>query len=289
MSHAGIGLKTSCLTRPAPGDRRRHRNSWEICLEMPIRQKMMAMPWEVMVEKDAAAMARRSADLFLDMARESTKERGCFAVAISGGNTPRPLHRLLAEKSDDLEEVWGKTHLFWVDERCVPAEDPASNYGMARQDFIWRIPIPTSQVHPVNGILPPEQGARDYEAILKSFFQVKGCAFPRFDLVVLGVGSDGHTASLFPHHHALGERERWVVAVKGGYPDMWRVTLTLPVLNASRQVLFLVSGEGKRDIVEKIFESGGEALPVRFIQPGAGSTTWIMDEDAAMGVCTQTM
>lgn len=269
---------------PARGARRRPRNSLVNCLEVPIHLKMMAMQSKVIVEEDAAAMARKAADLFLDTARDSTGKRRFFSVAISGGNTPRPMHRVLAQTPDFTGLLWKKTHLFWVDERCVPAQDPASSYGMARRDFIARVPIPPSQVHPVDGTLPPERGARDYEDKLKSFFQVRGRVFPRFDLVVLGIGSDGHTASLFPHHSALGEKKRWVRAVKGGHPDLWRVTLTLPVLNAARKVLFLVSGGGKRDIVSNIFEGEGEDLPVRRIQPESDAVTWVMDRDAAMGV-----
>jgi len=247
---------------------------------------MMRIPlqWTIAVTEDEAAMAHKAADVFMETARDRIKKSGHFSVAVSGGSTPRPMHRLLAEDPHDSSRVWEKTHLFWVDERCVPQDDPASNYGMARGDFVEAVAIPERQVHPMKGIVEPDRGATDYEKTLRSFFCAKQDAFPRFDLICLGIGTDGHTASLFPDHPALNETRRWVVAVKGGHPDVWRLTLTLPVLNAARKVMFLVSGGNKRDVVTKVFQNDPSGLPARRIQPGAGAVTWMLDEDAASGL-----
>lgn len=240
------------------------------------------LQWRVMVTNDEAAMAQKAADFFMAAARHRIEKSGQFSVAVSGGATPRPMHRLLAEDPHGRARVWEKTHLFWVDERCVPESDPASNYGMARRDFVERVGIPAAQVHPMRGTIDPDRGATDYEKTLRSFFCKKQDVFPRFDLICLGIGTDGHTASLFPGHPAVDEPKKWVVAVKGGHPDVWRLTLTLPVLNAARNVMVLVSGEKKREVVKTLFQDDPPGLPAQRVQPSAGNVTWIMDDDAAV-------
>ncbi len=247
------------------------------------------LQWNVVVTKDQAAMAQMAVDVFMEAARNRIEKSGYFSVAVSGGSTPRPMHRLLAGDPYGRARVWEKTHLFWVDERCVPGDDPASNYGMARSDFVEAVPLPEIQVHPMRGTVVPDRGATDYEKTLGSFFGAKQDEFPRFDLICLGIGTDGHTASLFPGHPALDESFRWVVAVKGGQPDMWRMTLTLPVLNAARKLMVLVSGVKKRDVVKHVFQDDPPGLPARRIHPSAGTVTWMLDRDAAMGLSPEDM
>lgn len=226
-------------------------------------------------------MVKKGADIFRMAALDCVKKEGRFVVAISGGSTPRPMHRLLAEDPYYSEIPWDKTDLFWVDERCVPEDDPASNFGAAKQNLLNRVPIPVAQVHPMPGDLSPEEGALTYEREMKDYFRVKEGEFSVFDLIYLGLGNDGHTASLFPGHKALEETKRLVVAVKGGDPHVSRITMTYPVLNHARQIVFMVSGKGKSPVLKTLFENGKDLLPAQRVRPFQGKTTWLLDREAA--------
>jgi len=236
---------------------------------------------ELIIKENPASLASAAADIFTKASKNSIRERGVFAAALSGGSTPRAAHRMLGQEPYLSDIPWAGVHLFWVDDRCVPASSPASNYGAAWRDFLNRAPIPALQVHPMPAEEPPQEGALIYERALKAFFQPPGNGFPVFDLMFLGAGKDGHTASLFPGHPALEERERWVVAVKGGEPNVFRLTLTLPVLNQARQIVFLISGKGKAAMVKAAFENSESNLPVQRVRAEGAKAVWLLDRTAA--------
>lgn len=236
---------------------------------------------EIIIADNASQLSERGADMFFRTARESVDLRGRFAVALSGGSTPRAMHKILAEEPYCSGISWDKVHIFWVDERCVPVSNPASNYGLAKQDFLDRISIPLGQIHPMPGKILPEKGTVLYQRELEAFFKPEQGDQPLFDLIFLGVGKDGHTASLFPGQQVLEECEEWVAAVKGGDPDVNRLTLTVPVLNNARQIVFLVSGKGKAPIVKSLFENSEPHLPAQKIQPIDGKLIWLLDKGAA--------
>lgn len=233
------------------------------------------------VADTAEALALKALRMSARMANESVRERERFTVAVSGGSTPRPMYRKLSEEPWRSEMPWERTHIFWVDERCVPARDPASNYGASKADFIGRIPVPPGQIHPMPGDLDPDEGAERYEAGLIRFFGLKPGGVPVFDLMLLGIGRDGHTASLFPGQTSLDEKDRLVISVTGGDPFLPRLTLTYPVINYARHAIFLVSGEGKADIVRAVLEHRDKTLPAQRVRPTHGEVTWLLDRDAA--------
>jgi len=235
----------------------------------------------IIIEPDAAGLAHKGAEIFSRSARKSVDAEGRFMVAISGGSTPRDMHRLLAEEPFLSDIPWDRADIFWVDDRCVPGNDPASNYGAAMQDFLDRIPIPRNHIHPMPTGLPPEEGALIYQEELINSFQSGESDFPQFDLVFLGIGTDGHTASLFPGRWALEEKSRLVIAVRGGNPDVNRLTMTFPLLNRAREIIFLVSGEKKAETVKTIIEYPEARLPAQEIQSLNGTLTWIMDRESA--------
>jgi 6-phosphogluconolactonase len=238
------------------------------------------MDAEIVVVPDPVALAQEAAQRFSHMAKEAVASRGRFSVALSGGSTPAALYNLLAEEPYRGQIPWGQAHLFWGDERCVPVDDPASNYRLVRDTLIAHVPIPSGNIYRVHGEWEPEAAARAYTHGLHEFF----CGpWSRFDLVLLGLGGDGHTASLFPGSDALDEAERLAVAVEAYYQDRpaHRVTLTLPSINAARQILFLVTGSAKAQVVQAVLEGPGNRLPAKRICPTAGRLTWLLDTAAA--------
>ena len=241
------------------------------------------------VAPDADALAQAAAGEFQVYASEAIRARGRFTVALAGGDTPRAAYTQIAatwKEWSDGPLDWGRIHVFWGDERHVPPDDPRSNFRMARESLLSRVPLPRENVHRVFAELPdPRDAASRYEATLRDFFEVDGRAFPRFDLVLLGMGLDGHTASLFPGDGAVDEDRRLAVAVPGpgdGVSD-WRITLTLPVLNHAVSVVVLVSGAGKAAMLHRALE-GPEAeplLPIQRLRPESGSLVWMVDREAA--------
>jgi len=233
---------------------------------------------------DAEAVARRGADLFTLYAREAAAGRGRFAAALSGGETPRALYRQLARQTIAQKIPWRRVHLYWGDERCVPPDDPASNYGSARDALIKHVTIPPENVHRMHGEDEPQAAAAACEAELLAMArkQRPPADLPVFDLVLLGMGADGHTASLFPHTAALEEEERLCV-VNEGEDTGPRLTITLPVINAARRVLFLVTGAGKAGIAAEVLEGLRipTAVPAQAVAPHPGTLTWLLDEAAA--------
>ena len=249
----------------------------------------MASQREIIVVDNAPDLSARGAELFLRTAKKGVDKKGRFAVALSGGSTPRGMHRLLGEKPFVSDTPWNKTHIFWVDERCVPEEDPASNYGLAKKDFLGRVPISPEHIHPMPGEVPPDQGALLYGKELQSFFGMNEEANPVFDLIFLGMGKDGHTASLFPGRESVLDSGKWVVAIKGGDPDVYRLTLTYDVLNRGKQTCFLVSGKEKAPTVKAVFEESKGQLPAQRIQPTQGKLTWLLDKEAASLLSKETI
>jgi 6-phosphogluconolactonase len=235
----------------------------------------------IIIEPNASALASRGAEIFHTTAKKNVETKGRFCVAISGGSTPRNMHRLLGEEPYNSEIPWGKIHIFWVDERCVPADDSLSNFGTAKKDFLDRVPIPEAQVHPMRGEGSPEKGAFNYQQELLTFFKTGAGEFPVFDLIFLGVGTDGHTASLFPGQRSLDERERLVVPVKGGNPDLSRLTMTYPVFNSGKQIVFMVFGKEKAEVVKTVLEDKQRLFPAQGIQPVNGKLIFLIDREAA--------
>jgi len=241
------------------------------------------MEAEFVIVPDSDAVAYEAAQRLAVLARESVESRGHLSVALSGGSTPGALYRLLTEEPYRSQIPWEKVHLFWADERCVPPDDPGSNYWSANETLIAHVPIPPGNIHRVRGELEPKAAARAYDQGLRRFF---GGPQPRFDLVLLGLGSDGHIASLFPNSAALEQTERLAVATTAFYDNRpaQRVTLTLPALNAARHVLFLVTGPEKAEGVQAVLADEEERLPARRVRPVSGQVTWLLDVAAAAHV-----
>jgi 6-phosphogluconolactonase len=237
------------------------------------------MPAELQIIPNAAALYRQSAQEFVRAAESALRNAGRFAVALSGGNTPRGVYALLAEEYAD-QVSWSKVHIFFGDERSVPPDHPDSNYRMAHESLLSRVAIPAENIHRFRTELGIEPAAADYEQQLRGFFHPPAGQWPRFDLVLLGLGDDGHTASLFPGTAALEESSRMVVANWVEKLRTFRLTLTLPVLNHAAEALFLVSGAGKAEILKDVL-GGPATLPSQRIQPEDGRLLWLVDQDAA--------
>ena len=239
----------------------------------------MSHPAEIEIAPDARSLAERAAGRFLHLVGSVLRNRARFTVALAGGSTPRQLYNLLAEKKLDWEAV----HFFWGDERCVPPDTADSNFRMADETLLSHAAIPTENIHRIHGELPAEKAAMDYKDELHRFF---GYQIPRFDLILLGLGDDGHTASLFPGSPVVQEKVLWVAAVR--HPllpprQVDRVTLTPPVLNAASNILFLVSGEEKADRLAQVLQGPyhPDLLPAQIVIPVNGHVCWMVDKAAA--------
>jgi 6-phosphogluconolactonase len=230
---------------------------------------------EFRVYPDGDSLARAAAEHFVTLAAEAIAARGRFVVTLSGGSTPRAAYSLLASDEFAARVDWPRVHVFWGDERCVPPDHHDSNYRMAREAWLDKVPILADNIYRIQGELDPHQAATDYQAELETVLGAAG----RFDLILLGMGTDGHIASLFPAATALEERERPAVAVYVEQLQTWRVTLTLPIINAARHVLFLVSGVAKAETLARV--RAGEPLPASLVQPIQGQLTWLVDQNAA--------
>lgn len=236
-------------------------------------------PPEVMVFKGMNALSRAVAEFVLVSARTSMEARGRFLLALSGGSTPRQLFSFFAADPWRKAIPWSKTHLFWVDERCVPPGHQESNYRLACDAFLDYLPLSSSQVHRIAGEDGPDKAASAYEQELESFF---GGELPRFDMELLGMGEDGHTASLFPGAATLRERNHPVLPVHLDPPGLSRVTLTLPVLCNAVDIIFLAAGRGKAAVLHEIVEDGNpRGYPAGLVQPASGRLTWMVDREAA--------
>jgi 6-phosphogluconolactonase len=237
------------------------------------------------VEPDPSALAWRAALQFVELAEEAVAARGRVRIAISGGNTPKATFELLANPEHPFlsRMPWYALELFWVDERTVPPDHPESNFRMTRESLLDHVGLRPDQIHRIQGELEPEVAAAEYEFDLRRTFRLEGAESPRFDVVALGMGDDGHTASLFPHTDAIHEIGRLVVANQVPQKDTWRVTLTSPVINHAREVFFLIEGEAKAAVLEQVFTGPRdvETLPSQLIWPASGILTLILDKAAA--------
>lgn len=237
------------------------------------------------VEPDAKALTQRTARYFVEAAEKAVSTRGRARIAISGGGAPKPVFEALADPAQPWRArmPWAQLEIFWVDERCVPPDDKNSNYNMARQAMLDHVPLKPEQIHRMEGELEPETAASRYESTLRNSFRLEGAETPRFDLIQLGLGSNGHTASLFPHTAALHEFGRLAVANLTDAEQPWRLTLTLPVINQGADVFFLVSSGDKAQVLKDVFlgPRDPERLPSQLICPAGGILTLLLDRDAA--------
>lgn len=236
---------------------------------------------QVRVLQDRESLSRAAADRFLALARESIASAEKFTVALSGGSTPRRLFSLLGTDPYQESVDWKRAHVFWADERAVPRDHPESNFKLAFDTFLSAVPIPTANIHRIKGEDGPDKAAKEYEDDLRSFFEIQG--LPMFDLIILGIGEDGHTASLFSGSSALGETTRLALPVYPERSGTSRVTITLPVLNNAAHILFLASGHAKANIVAGVIGEGKTSgqYPAGLVNPAHGSLEWFIDKDAA--------
>ncbi len=238
---------------------------------------------QLIIADNASHLAVRAAEILVETANYRIRQNERFTMAVSGGGTPRPLYRLLAREPYCSRFPWEKTHMFWVDERCVSPTNTASNYGNAKRDFLDHVPMSDSHIHPMPVAFLPKEGTRRYEQQIKRHFGLKPEEIPVFDLILLGMGKDGHTASLFPGQNAYKDSKSLVVPVKGGDPDTDRLTMTLPVINSARMIMFLVSGRKKAETLKTVLEGVPNVLPAGKIRPTNGSLIWLVTRDAMSG------
>jgi 6-phosphogluconolactonase len=243
--------------------------------------EVMAKP-EIRVFSTPNELFEYAAQTFATQATEAIQARDRFTVALSGGSTPKNLYSLLAQKNAAIP--WDKVYFFWGDERHVPPDDLESNYRMVRESLLSRVPIPAANVFRVHGEnLDAAAAAAEYEETLRNVFKLKPGELPKFDLILLGLGPDAHTASLFPGTKALNERSRLVVSNRVEKFKTDRITFTVPVLNNARVVTFLASGKDKTPAVASVFDpkTDPEQFPAKLVQPVDGKLVWLLDRDAA--------
>jgi 6-phosphogluconolactonase len=236
-------------------------------------------PTDVQVLPTATALTQAAAERVVSAAAAAIRASGRFRVALAGGSTPRPLYALLATDAYACRIDWPCVHVFWSDERCVAPDDPASNYRMAREVLLDHAPVPATNVHRIRGEDEPLAAATAYERELRAAF----ASATRFDLILLGVGTNGHTASLFPGLTAVRETTRWVMAEYVAEVSAWRVTLTPVVINAAAEVVVLVSGREKAAMLHRVLDGPftPDSLPAQVVAPHDGHLTWLVDAAAA--------
>jgi 6-phosphogluconolactonase len=240
--------------------------------------QVSTMGVEVKILPDNAALTQTAAQEFHKVAESAVQERGRFSVALSGGNTPRAIYSLLASKHKELP--WDRIHVFFGDERHVPPDHPDSNFRMASESLLSKVPVPEKNVHRIHAELDAEAAAAEYDQQLVNFFHLSNHDWPRFDLIFLGIGEDGHTASLFPGSQALAETSHRVMANWVEKFKTFRITLTFPVLNHAAEVVFLVSGAGKAQVLNQVLRPGANKYPAQSVRPENGRLLWLVDQDA---------
>ena len=243
----------------------------------------MSTPVELRRLTTPQDLFQAAAEEVIRSATDAVAQRGRFTIALSGGSTPRNLYTLIAANAS-ASLPWDRMFFFWSDERHVPPDDPESNYGMARDTLLSKVAIPPANIFPIPAENPDASAAAEtYEQTLRKFFAEGPGEFPRFDLILLGMGPDGHTASLFPETSALQAKSRLVVANWVEKLKASRITFTLPVLNAARCVAFLVSGADKAAVLHEVLEGDGpaEKYPSKLVRPSEGKLIWFVDRAAA--------
>jgi 6-phosphogluconolactonase len=254
-----------------------------------------AGPPSIDVLPQADALARAAAERFVIAAERAIADHERFVVALSGGSTPRRSYELLAREPLASQVNWSRVQVVWGDERCVPPTDPESNFRMAREALLDHVPLPAGNIHRIRGEDDPARAAASYETTLRELLRTPSgppSSDPgrNIDLVLLGLGENGHTASIFPGSAAAVELVRWVAAEYVPAVAMWRLTLTAPVLNAAAEVLFLVSGGAKANMVKRVLEGPRQSreLPAQLIAPTRGRTQWLLDRAAAAKLSRKT-
>ena len=251
-----------------------------------VRENEMTTKSPMEIFPDRESLIQAAAEQVIEIGSQRIAENRRIAVALSGGSTPRPLYTLLASEKYSKHIDWPKVHVFWGDERCVPPDNPQSNYRMARETLLDAVPIPVSNIHRIRGEEDPEKAAAAYEKELRTFFEMNatgGSLLSGFDLILLGMGDNGHTASLFPGSPAVNEKQRWVMAQYVNVVSMWRITLTPVVINAAKNVLFIVSGEEKAECLRQVLKGPYQpnVHPAQIIRPTRGRVLWLVDKAAA--------
>ncbi|MCL4309566.1 MAG: 6-phosphogluconolactonase [Actinomycetota bacterium] len=239
---------------------------------------------DITIYPDSEHFVDGSADFIAGLAARAVAERGRFAIALSGGSTPRPIYARLATGAYADRIDWTRVHIFFGDERCVPPDDSRSNYRMAREALLDHVPLPSGNIHRIRGEDDPAQAALAYAQEVQRLFRTVSA--PAFDLICLGVGGNGHTASLFPGTAALRERVRWVVPQYVEVMTTWRVTFTTVLINAARHIAFFAAGTGKADVLWRVHEGPyqPDVLPSQLIQPDNGQLHWLVDAAAGAKV-----
>lgn len=243
---------------------------------------------DIQIYADRDHLVRAVAETIVLAAESAVVGRERFSIGLSGGSTVIALFDLLASAEFANRIKWPRVDVFWGDERCVPPDHPASNYRLAHDRWLSQVPIPPEQVHRMRGELDPAQAASQYEAVLRDYFGE--VSVPQFDLLLQGMGEDGHTASLFPHSAALRKVRRWVTEnFVEKLEQPWRLTLTLPVINAAREVVFMVSGASKAATLREVLEGPyrPDESPAQMIKPDHGRLVWMVDGAAAAQLTTR--
>jgi 6-phosphogluconolactonase len=249
-------------------------------------QAMLSAKFDIRVVVNAEELSLKAAEEFVHRAEEAVQARGIFTIALAGGSTPKSLYTLLASNTASFREQvpWNKVHFFWGDERHVPPDHPDSNYRMVQERLLSQVPVPPENVHRIFTENPdPGKAADEYEQVLQDFFELREEKLPRFDLVLLGMGPDGHTASLFPGSNTIHEQTHLVAAPWVEKQNTYRVTLTPPVLNNALCAIFLVSGSEKSKTLQAVLEGDPEPerFPAQIIRPKQGTLLWLVDQAAA--------
>ena len=241
----------------------------------------------IRVYNDLETLSQAAAELFTVLSRQASLICGRFSVALSGGETPRRMYEILASSPYRERIHWDEVHVFWSDERCVPEDDPRNNARMARQTLLDHVPISPDHIHPIRCSTSPQQAAIHYEQELKEFFSSQN---PNFHLILLGLGANGHIASLFPHTPVLNEKVKRVSEVYVKELGMHRITFTAPYINQASQVVFLVSGADKAQVLENVLEGPYQPrqLPAQLIRPDGKHPIWLVDKAASHKLTSQT-
>ncbi|MDP9231100.1 MAG: 6-phosphogluconolactonase [Bacteroidota bacterium] len=237
----------------------------------------------VLIWKDLNKLSNAAAYFFVWECNRSIAKNGKFTVAFSGGNTPKKLYELLASPAFSRNISWKNVFIFWSDERFVPHNDAESNYNMAKENLLQHISIPEENIYPIPTNGTTKKCARQYEKTMRKFFKP---GEPRFDFLLLGIGNDGHTASLFPGTDILKEKKQWIKESIQPGTNAPRISFTLPLIRQAKQIVFLVSGAEKADIISRIFSKNQtkKLLPVQMIPPIKGNITWMLDEKAGLNL-----
>jgi 6-phosphogluconolactonase len=238
---------------------------------------------ERVIRANDEEVALEAAERWKTIATQAVAENGRFSVALAGGSTPRTLYRMLTSERYRDELPWGQTHVFWGDERRVPPDDERSNYHMARELLLDHVPIPPGQIHPMDGMGLSRGAMRSYERTLRDYFQYGRREMPRFDLILLGMGGDGHTASIFPGTRAVSDRSHKVLVYQVPQLETERITLTLPVINAAKHILIMVVGSAKAETLAEVLDGPVKTstYPIQAVEPVDGQLTWLLDKAAA--------